>query len=120
MATNIVKQGDEFDYVNAGANVKSGDVVVLGDVVGIALTDILTGSTGAVLVSGVAIVAKKTSQAWAQGQKVYYDSTGSPAHDYFTTAADDGGSPATAFVFAGWAYDGALSADATATVKFKI
>jgi predicted RecA/RadA family phage recombinase len=117
MAMNFIKHGDEFDYVNnTAAAIKSGDVVSMGDVVGVALSDILIGSTGTVQVAGVATLPKKAGTAWNQGAKLYWDGT----NLVFTTAADDGGAPAVAFVFAGWAYDAALSADAIGNVKLKI
>ena len=121
MANNFIKHGDEFDYTNGGsAGIKSGDVVVIGDVVGVALTDILVGSTGTVQVAGVATLAKKTGEAWSQGQKVYYDNLGGSPNNWFTTSADNGASPAVAFIFAGWAYNSALSAATSGNVKLKI
>lgn len=118
MATVFIKHGDEFDYANPSnaTGIKSNDVVAIGDVVGVALTDILPGSTGTIQVAGVANLPKKTAQAWAQGVKVYWD----PVNKVFTTSADDGGAPAVAFVWSGWAYNGALSTDAYASVKLKI
>ncbi len=115
---NLYKHGDEFPVTNPSSTVgiASGDVVAIGDVIGVAIGDILPLSKGTVQVSGVFILAKKTSQVWAQGAKVYWD----PVNKVFTTAVDDGGSPATAFVHAGWAYYAALSADTTGYVKFKV
>lgn len=114
---NFLKHGDEFPYTNGtNAGIKSGDVVKIGDVIGVALTDILAGSTGTVQVAGVFELPKTTSQAWTQGQRLYWNPTASK----FTTAADDGGSPAVAFVHAGWAYFDAAGADTTGFVKLKI
>ena len=121
MANNFIKHGDEFDYINGtGANISSGDVVVMDDVVGVALTDILIGNTGTVQVAGVATLAKKTGEAWGQGQKLYFDNLGGTPNNWFTTSADNGATPADPFIFAGWAYNSALSADTAGNVKLKI
>jgi predicted RecA/RadA family phage recombinase len=110
MATNFIKQGDEFDYPNTTeTGIASGQVVVIGDIVGVALTDILPGNTGTVLCAGVALVPKNTGEVWTQGQKIYYD----PVNFWFTSVAGS-------LNFAGWAYVPALSADVLAEVKLKI
>lgn len=116
---NLYTHGDEFPFTNPSTTVgiASGDVVAIGAVVGIALGDILPSSTGTVQVAGVFNgLAKKAPQVWSQGQELYWDAT----NKLFTTAKDDGGAPAVAFVFAGWAYFDAASADATGYVKLKI
>ena len=117
---NLYTHGDEFPYTNPSSSVgiASGDVVAMSDVVGIAIGDILPLSTGTVQVCGAfKNLAKKTSQVWNQGEKLYWDGTAL----VFTTAINDGGSPTpVAFVWAGWAYFSALSADAVGTVKLKI
>lgn len=116
---NLYKHGDEFPFTNPSNSVgiASGDVCAIGDVVGIAVGDILPSSQGTVQVAGVFIVKKKTSQVWAQGVKVYWD----PTNKEFTTAADDGGTPTpVAFVWAGWAYFAAISAATEGYVKLKV
>ena len=92
-------------------------IVALSDVIGIAMTDILPLSVGTVQVCGVFGVAKQTTQVWNQGDKLYWDGV----NKVFTTASNDGATPTpNAFVWAGWAYFAALSADATGYVKLKI
>lgn len=116
---NLYTHGDEFPYTNPSSSVgiASGDVVAMSDVVGIAIGDILPLSTGTVQVCGAfKNLAKKTSQVWNQGEKLYWDHITS----VFTTAANDGETVPTAFVWAGWAYFSALSADEVGTVKLKI
>jgi predicted RecA/RadA family phage recombinase len=121
MATVFIKHGEEFPYTNGTSNpIKSNDVVVMNDVVGVALSDILVGSTGTVQVAGVAQLKKKTGQAWSQGQKLYFDNLGGTPNNWFTTSADNGASPAVAFVFAGWAYADAASGDTSGQVKLKV
>lgn len=117
MATIFVKHGDEFPFENTTeTGIKSGDIVVMNDVVGVAITDILPSSKGTVHAAGVIEAVKTTGQAWAQGQKVYYNA----ADKKFTTSADSGGQTPTAYVWAGWAYIPALSAAASGQVKLKI
>jgi predicted RecA/RadA family phage recombinase len=109
MATNFIKHGDEIPYANGtGTGIKSGDVVVIGDLVGVALGDILDGSTGTVQLCGVATLPKTTGQAWTQGAKLYWNGT-----DKFTTTVGTN-------VWAGWAYSAAASGDTTGQVKLKI
>ena len=69
MATNHIA-GDlqVWDHV-AGSDINSGDVVVMDDVRGVALTDIATGATGAVAVSGTFRLPKGAT-AFAQGATV--------------------------------------------------
>ena len=117
---NLYKHGDEFPYTNPSSTVgiSSGDIVNMGAVVGIAIGDILPLSSGTVQVAGVfKDLPKKTGEAWAQGVELYWDATNS----HFTTATNDGGTPTpVSFVFAGYAYYAAGSADTTGYVKFKI
>ena len=109
MATNFVTHGESIPYTNAtGSNITSGSVVAVGDMIGIALSDILIGSTGTVQLAGVAIVAKTTGQAWTQGAKLYWDGTSA-----FTTTVGSN-------VWAGWAYAAAASGDTTGQVKLKV
>lgn len=88
MTTRYFQDGCVLDHVAAAA-ITSGDIVVMGDSVGIALEDIANGATGAVQVSGVFSVPKVTGEAWAQGDKIGYDASASGFDKTFTTAAGD-------------------------------
>lgn len=73
MATNYVQDGCVLDYTPSGAAVASGDVVIMGVIGGVALTDIADGATGAVQVKGVFTLTKKSTDVIAQGALIYWD-----------------------------------------------
>lgn len=75
MAKNYVQVGGVWDHTPSGAAVASGDVVVMEDTVGVAITDIADGDTGAIQVCDVFTLAKATGTAIGQGKKVYWNST---------------------------------------------
>jgi predicted RecA/RadA family phage recombinase len=75
MATaQFIHDGKSIDYT-PGSNVAAGDVVVQGDLVGIAKLDIASGALGALAVTGVFDVPKTagSGEAIAAGAKVYWD-----------------------------------------------
>ena len=73
----FVHDGNAVDYT-PGADVSAGDVVVQGDLVGIAKLDITSGQLGALAVTGVFDVAKG-SAVFTAGQSVYWDATAEQA-----------------------------------------
>ncbi len=83
MATNYIQAGVVLDHT-AAADIVSGEVVVMGVRVGVALADIATGDTGAVQVDGVFEVAKTSANTPAQGAALYWNST---ADEATTTAS---------------------------------
>jgi predicted RecA/RadA family phage recombinase len=75
MATaQFIHDGKSIDYT-PGAAVSAGDVVVQGDLIGIAKLDIASGTLGALAVTGVFDVPKTAGvgEAIAAGAKVYWD-----------------------------------------------
>lgn len=68
--------GDVIDYT-PGSNVSAGDVVVLGDTVAIAKTDIAAGKVGSLATEGVFEVVKGTGEGTdiSVGAAVFWDST---------------------------------------------
>jgi predicted RecA/RadA family phage recombinase len=101
MATNHVQKGDVIDYTNGGsAAISSGDAVIIGTLVGVALVDIAVGDAGAVAVTEVWTLPKNASEAITQGAKVYLNSSG----DITATSTDN--------TFAGVAFAAAAGADA--------
>jgi len=74
MTARFIQNGNSIDYT-PGADVSAGDVVVQGDLVGIAKLDIATGELGALAVTGVFDVPKTAGvgEAIAAGVKVYWD-----------------------------------------------
>jgi predicted RecA/RadA family phage recombinase len=103
---NYKESGEVLDYTNAtGDTIPSGAVVIVGNLVGIAVTDILDGESGAVNLCGAYELTKDTPLAIAQGDEVFW----SVADSEVTKTATD--KPlGTAFVAAG-------SADTTVIVK---
>ena len=76
MATNYVQEGKALNVTASGADIVSGDFVLIGAIGGIAKTNIADGKVGAVHITGVFSVVK-ASGAVTQGQKLYWSSTNS-------------------------------------------
>lgn len=76
MATNYVQKGKALNYTPSGADVASGDLVIIGTIAGVAKTDIADGKTGAVHICGV-FSLPKASGAVTQGAKLYWSSANS-------------------------------------------
>ena len=72
MAKNLKALGEVYDYP-ATAAIASGDVVVMNDTIGVALTDAAIGDVIAVRVEGVFELPKLASSDIGQGKKVYWD-----------------------------------------------
>lgn len=69
---NFVQEGHTIDYTPA-ADVAAGDVVVQGDLVGIAKLDIPANTLGALAVTGVFDIAKVAATAITAGAIAYWD-----------------------------------------------
>lgn len=69
---NFKQSGHVISHTPA-ADIASGDVVVIGSLVGIATGDITSGKEGEVALTGVYEVAKEAALAVAQGDTVYWD-----------------------------------------------
>jgi len=81
MATaTFVQEGGAVDYTPS-ADVAAGDVVVQGDLVGVAARPIAANTLGALAVGGVFEFPKATGtgKAIAAGKKVYWDATNKQA-----------------------------------------
>ena len=88
MATvTFVHDGDAIDYTPA-SDVAAGDVVVQGDLVGVAKLDIAANTLGALAVVGVFDFPKATGggEGITAGSKVYWD-----ANNEVATTSDGGG-----------------------------
>ena len=110
MATaQFIHDGNTLDYT-PGANVSAGDVVVQGDLVGIAKLDISAGAIGALAVTGVFDVPKASGAgtAIAAGAKVYWNAANKQA----TTTA-------TGNKYLGKSVRAAADADATVRVRLE-
>ncbi len=110
MATGqFIHDGDSIDYT-PGADVAAGDVVVQGELVGIAKLDIAADALGALAVKGVFDLPKATGggTAIAVGSLVYWDAGASVA----TTNAAAGANK-----LLGKTVKAAVDADATVRVR---
>lgn len=105
MSANKISRGERLDVV-LGATTASGDVVVAGDILGIATIAGVSGDTVAIDTKGVFECPKATGQAWAVGNTLYWDAT---AKNFTTTS--------TSNKRAGIAAAVQLSADTTGYVK---
>lgn len=72
MAKTFIQEGKVLDYT-AAADIKSGDVVPMGSLLGVALDDIATGDTGPVQVDGVWELPKTANAVIGQGETVNWD-----------------------------------------------
>lgn len=105
MAKNYIQEGAFIDVIAAAA-VVAGGVVVMGKRVGISLSDIAQGATGAAAVEGVFKLAKLGTDVVAQGDLLYWDA----ANSRLTTTA--GGN-----TLAGYATAAAGAGVATVNIK---
>ena len=71
---NYQQNGKSLDIVASSAY-SSGDLVVEGNIVGVAVADIASGDTGSIACSGVYTFEKTTVSSLAQGAIAYYTGT---------------------------------------------
>ncbi len=106
---NYLESGDTFSYtVGSGTTIASGDFVIVGEgLLGVAQDALVGDGASQITVKreGVYKLPKATSQVWAQGDRLFWDSNAKN----FTTDPTKTPVPAVAFV-------AALSADATGQV----
>lgn len=112
MTTKAIQPGKVIDYT-AGADITSGSIVVMGQILGIALADIANGATGAVQIDGVFEVPKVTGAVFSQGESLTWDASAGKFDDNLATLAsgDITGAAAVAFKVG-------ANGDTTAWVKF--
>lgn len=85
MKAVYIQKGENLDFMNETKKViGAGDVVVYGNHVGIAGTDIQPGTTGSLHVTGVYQLAKSSTDGITAGTDVYWDGSG------ITTDAETG------------------------------
>ncbi len=70
-----IQKGDVIDYYNAGSALSAGDVVVIGNHIGVCATDIGATETGAMYISGVFKMAAVTGASFAIGDVLYWDNS---------------------------------------------
>lgn len=88
MAGNYIAPGSTLEYTNTGTAISSGDVVIVGDLVGIAETDIAaTTGVGTVNIEGVYEVACNSADVISVGQILDWDASASEFVDAIGSAA---------------------------------
>lgn len=112
---NYIKEGDRIKWNNGtGSAVASGDLVVVGSLLGVATGDIANGEDGILALEGVFTlpkVASASANAFTQGEKLIFDvSTAKFEKSTFTPATGDVSGAAVAF-------EAATSTATTATIK---
>jgi predicted RecA/RadA family phage recombinase len=78
MKAKFVQRGESIDYTSA-TDVAAGDIVVQGDLVGVAKLDIPAGKLGSLSVCGVYDIVKKASETITVGAQVYWDANAATA-----------------------------------------
>jgi predicted RecA/RadA family phage recombinase len=106
MAKNYEQAGDRITWTNGtGSAVASGQVVKIGNILGVALQSIATSAAGEVAIRGVFDVPKVSAAVIAQGESLTWDVSATPPafDDNLATPAtgDVTGPPAVAFEAAG-------------------
>jgi predicted RecA/RadA family phage recombinase len=91
MASNYIQPGEVIDWTNGtGSAVSSGDVVAIGQILGVALVDIANAATGSVQIKGVFEVPKVSGAVIAAGESLTWDvSAGAFDDNAATTALGD-------------------------------
>ena len=105
MAGNHIQDGSVLQFT-AGADIASGDLVIVGQRVGVALDAIANGDVGVVRMEGVFEVPKEAALAVSQGDLLYCNTTSGELDK-----------TATAQTLAGYAFADAAGAAATVLVK---
>lgn len=112
MANNYVQPGNVIPFTAAATTV-SGQVVVLGNILGVSLGDVANGAEGEAQITGVFRCPKVSAAVIAAGEPLVWDVSEGKFDDKAATpaAGDVSGAPAVAFEAAG---DG----DTTLLVRF--
>lgn len=82
MAQNYIQEGEALDYlIPASTTIASGELIMIGNLRGVALSGGTTGDTIAVATCGVWEIEKLTTsgESYAAGARVYYDLTAKKA-----------------------------------------
>lgn len=85
MAKNYIQEGRVIPFT-AGADIVSGQVVVVGSLVGVSMTDVANGAAGQMAIEGVYDIPAATA-AISAGAKVYWDTDGDPVGGTAETGA---------------------------------
>lgn len=83
------QRGETLDFTNAtNKTIEANTIMAVGDIVGVAGTDIEPGETGSLHIAGVFEMPKATaSEVIAMGKKVYFSTSGITATETGNTYA---------------------------------
>jgi predicted RecA/RadA family phage recombinase len=70
---NYVSNGKTIPYTPSGDDVASGQAILVGDILGVAVADIADGEEGELALEGVFNVPKKSTDTFDAGQIVFWD-----------------------------------------------
>lgn len=87
MTDKYLQRGEVINYTNAGSAITAGSVVKMKHLLGVAITDIDTGATGAVAIEGVFTVPKVSGAVFVQGEKLIWDVSAGAFDDSSATPA---------------------------------
>ena len=89
--------------ITAGANITSGQVVAVGNILGVATADIASGAKGDICIDGVFSVPKVSAAVIGAGESLTWDASAAAFDDNAATPAtgDITGAAAVAFEAAG-------------------
>ncbi|WP_346839820.1 capsid cement protein [Microbulbifer sp. SAOS-129_SWC] len=98
MAKNYQQEGKVLSFTNStGSDIAAGDVVVMGAVLAVALSDIVDGESGSVQTQEVFIVPKVSGAVIAQGEDLTWDVSAAAFDDNQATPATGDITGAAAF-----------------------
>ena len=115
MQGTYIKEGREIEYT-ASADIDAGDVVVQGQLVGIAKANIDDGDTGAISVAGIFDVVQ-AAEIITAGSAVYWDANGNPVGGVALSGAAT--ATASANTFMGFAQAVTAATDSTVRVAMR-
>lgn len=98
MATNYEQEGKVIQHT-AGADIASGQVVAIGNMLGVALAAIANGAVGQVQLEGVFTVPKVSAAVIAKGESLTWDVSAAAFDDNLATPATGDITGAAAFAF---------------------
>lgn len=103
MAKNYQQPGEVIDFTASGSAISAGQVVRIGNILGVALVDIADGATGSAQITGVFTVPKVSAAVIAAGESLTWDASEGAFADSAATpdTGDVTGAPAIAFEAAG-------------------
>lgn len=105
---NFVQEGEVIDVTVSGSAVASGDVVLVGSLVGVAQISAAVGEVCSVALEGVYTVPKKSTDTFNQGDKLYWDNS---AKNVTTTTSGN--------TFAGFAWIAGGNGDTTTQLRLQ-